>query len=104
MALGTRQKDILGQYADLLKRNPGVIKLRVSAGDFRYFTREMGGGSGYPIFVSALEHYEGESPAVFRRNWLATCRYEYTVEAKLREVCDYLTDQGCDMSRVEVRK
>lgn len=102
MALGNQQKNTLGQYADLLKRNPGIIKLRVSVGHFRYFTREMGGGSGYPIFVSALEHYEGESPAVFRRNWLATCRYEYTVEAKLQEVCNYLAGRGCDMDRVEI--
>jgi len=94
---------MLSWYADLLKRNPGVIKLRVSVGRFQYFTRERGGGSGYPIFVAALECYGDESPAVFRRNWLATCQYEYTVETKLQEVSNYFAGQECDMDRVETR-
>lgn len=102
MALGKRQREVLGWYADLLKRNPGIVELRVSVGRYQYLTREMGGGSGHPVFVSAFECYEGEPPARMRLNWIATCQYDYSAEAKTQEIAAWLIEQGCSSGSIKI--
>lgn len=96
--LGKRQKEILASYTGV--REPHEIIITI--GKWRRFTRELGGGSGYPITIKIVYLIDMEEDL---SQWIATCTYPYTAIEKGQEIGRYLCDTlGLSRDVVKLRQ
>lgn len=100
MALGVQQKETLRQFADLLNRQPHIIRLQITINRRRAYTREF--GSGMAITIKPFECYEeGEYP--MQGDWIANCQYDYTAIEKAQEIARFLVNEfGCPKERIKI--
>lgn len=100
--LGTEQKKTLKGFAAMLENMRDPAKLIIKIHKFRRFTREAGGGSGYPITVAYV--YDSDNYADLPR-WISTCRTESAALEKGKEIGRYLCDElKCSRDLVKLRK
>lgn len=85
MPLGEQQKAILAHYAGVGEPHAVIVTIHSE----RWFTREGGGGSGYPIGVKIV--YENGDVDLPRR--IALPRHRHTALDKGKEVASYLRDE-----------
>lgn len=98
MALGKNQKAQLDSYAKSMSGGePKTLVVKVHP--WRRFTREMGGGSGYPITIFLYYKLTRDKDDSY---YLSTCRYKHSVDEKLREVKTYLERQGMNLSHLRI--
>lgn len=101
--LGEVQQETLRRYAKMLE-NQGdePAKLIIKIHPWARFTREAGGGSGFPISIAYV--YESDQYEDLPK-WIATCRHDYTALEKGKEIGRYLCDKlGCSRDLVKLRK
>lgn len=100
--LGPEQQKTLKNYAAMLENSREPAKLIILIHSFARFTREAGGGSGYPISIAYV--YDSDQYADLRK-WISTCREEYTALDKGKEIGRYLCDElGCSRDLVKLRR
>jgi hypothetical protein len=103
VTLGKRQRETLDGYARTLIDDPTGYRVEVQILPWRRFTREAGGGSGYPIVVKGFTFEDGKEHPMEGR-WLSTCTEDYTAVEKGQEIARYLVAAGCPKDRIRVRR
>lgn len=99
MALGKLQRETLQWYADKMPGDPKTIIIKILP--WRRFTREAGGGAGFPVTVEMIYNSDQERE---RSDWLATCSAEQTAVAKGQEIGRHLCDVlGLSRESVKLR-
>lgn len=104
MAIGKRQREILDKNVQLYQRNPGIIRFEVVIGSWRRFTREMGGGSGFPIMIKTYECCAGEPDSLLGSDWISTCTQDYTSIERGQAFARYLVDAGVNRELLRLYK
>lgn len=100
MALGIRQKELLQEFANLLNRQPDIIRLQITINRRRAYTREF--GSGMAITIKPFECYQ-EGEYAMQGDWIANCQYDYTAIEKAQEIARFLVDElKCPKERIKI--
>lgn len=104
MSLGKRQRATLDDYANILIVQPQIVRIEVQILPWRRFTREAGGGSGFPIIIKPFATDEDGKEHDMESQWLSTCTENWSAIEKGIEIARYLVDKGCPKGRIKLRR
>lgn len=99
--VGNRQVETLQKYARWVSDANEPVEVQVRIRPWRHFTREAGGGSGYPVIMMLVYTTNGDNEQV---DYTSTCRSHHTAIEKAKELARYLRDElKVDADKIRVR-
>lgn len=99
--IGKRQIETLQKYARWITDATDAAEVRVKVLSWRRFTREAGGGAGYPVVMVYVYLDNGDQE---RADYLSTCKEHYAAIDKAKELARYLRDElKVDAAKIRVK-